>query len=657
MDTKACSSCKKSKPSDAFLHPTTFKEGKTCAECIEKRSVASRRAANEQDKIQLTLSEHEAKLDDHESRIQHVEAARVLDAASPRADLAEWMPLKDPSEPVGPGDLVEMVDKKISRVVTGRGRCFVVPIKVVGAVRESQCLAPSGRDDGTAVATDAATGICSMETVAAAGESVRLVTALVNAGSHALSKTQKRREARKKKKAESFVVVGDDDADATSDVTTDLESLASTHACVQQLIDEKRALAEQLGAISEQNRAFARRMRVLHVDPNILRRVARGWLGRAPAPARASAVVPGPRAARVCRATTVVGKLLHKTRRQAAALAMMERELKSAVHASLCPATTATLAVPVEGASALSWLTSAVTKICKSGKTLVATAFTKDLKVEIHGENIVWGAKEIEKKSHEKYWSGKIKEVLADGDYRVLGELAEKIDARAQVNIKDTAVSSIEAANLEGEVETQISDQISAGATYEQNSAKFSPKTLFTRWTANTAKGGDPLEVTATYNVASNTAEVDVEYEKSGSTFTANFDSARKALITAAEVSRDFSVEGRNLNVAPAYNFLKLDSDDVGNRDALTGTLSIDHNINGKNSIKPTFALNSGSATYEYTRKLDGDAELSVAANPGKSIEIEWDDAGSKGLWTTNVKMPWGKPVGASVSFKRKFNL
>ena len=63
------------------------------------------------------------------------------------------------------------------------------------------------------------------------------------------------------------------------------------------------------------------------------------------------------------------------------------------------------------------------------------------------------------------------------------------------MNIKDTAVSSIEAANLEGEVETQVSDQISAGATYEQNSAKFSPKTLFTRWTANTAKGGDPLEV------------------------------------------------------------------------------------------------------------------------------------------------------------------
>ena len=245
------------------------------------------------------------------------------------------------------------------------------------------------------------------------------------------------------------------------------------------------------------------------------------------------------------------------------------------------------------------------------------------------------------------------------------------------MNIKDTAVSSIEAANLEGEVETQVSDQISAGATYEQNSAKFSPKTLFTRWTANTAKGGDPLEVTGTFHVADQSAEVDVKYEKLGSKFGANFNSARSTLITAARTSRDFTFEGRNVNVAPSYNFatgvssvksklaltsdtsveLALDSADVADRDALQSVLSIDHSFNGKNSIKHTFALNSGVSTYEYKRKLGGDAALSVAAHPGKSVEIEWDEVGTTGLWTTNVRLPWGKPDRAQVSFKRKFKL
>ncbi|KAH8096556.1 hypothetical protein JL720_3935 [Aureococcus anophagefferens] len=252
---------------------------------------------------------------------------------------------------------------------------------------------------------------------------------------------------------------------------------------------------------------------------------------------------------------------------------------------------------------------------------------------------------------------------------------AGKYDNTWSVDIKDAAVKNIEGVNLEGEVETQVSDQLAAGATYEQNSAKFAPRTLFTRWTS---KGGDPPrgdgDLQRPVAGRGDRRRVrEVGHHHRGQLF----DTAGDNLLTNVEASRDVTVKGRTVNVAPAYNFvskvasltsnlalsadtsveLKLDSTDVSNRDALKGTMSIDHSINANDSIKPTFDLDSGSATYEYTRKLDGDAELTVAANPGKSIEIEWDDAGSKGLWTTNVQMPWGKPVGASVSFKRKFSL
>ena len=241
------------------------------------------------------------------------------------------------------------------------------------------------------------------------------------------------------------------------------------------------------------------------------------------------------------------------------------------------------------------------------------------------------------------------------------------------MNIKEASLLSVEATNLEGEVETRISDQIAAGATYDQNSAQFAPKALFTRWTA---KGGDPFKATATYNVAAATAEVDVEYEKFGSTFSAKFNSARETLITAADACRDFTVDGRKLKLAPSHDFvsgvsslksnLALSSDtsveaklnsNLGNSDALTGTLSVDHNIDKINSIKHTFALDSGAATHEFRRKLDGDAKLSVAASPGHSVEIAWDEASSKSLWTTNVRMPWGQYDRASVSFKRKFKV
>ena len=120
------------------------------------------------------------------------------------------------------------------------------------------------------------------------------------------------------------------------------------------------------------------------------------------------------------------------------------------------------------------------------------------------------------------------------------------------MNIKEASLLSVEATNLEGEVETRISDQIAAGATYDQNGAQFAPKALFTRWTA---KGGDPLEVTGTFNVAAQSAEVDVKCEKLGSKFGAHFNSARATLVEAARTSRDFTFEGRTINVAPSYNF------------------------------------------------------------------------------------------------------
>ena len=291
-----CKSCGSTKGSEAFIHPTTLKQGKTCADCIMKRSAAaSSRPASD---VGATLTNHAARLDDHETRLA------VVERTSSRADLAEWLELRDPAEPVGPGDLVECVDRKISREITGRGVLFIVstepfftgnvpsdevlprgravamigqvPVKVRGAVRESQCLAASGEDDGTAVASDCPTGIVAME-AAEASESFRLVRALVNAGSHAiaapeLTKKQKRRRARKQKNrpAADFVfVAADGDSEATDE--TDLDSLASSHSCVRTLLEQNRLLSANL-----------RGMRLLLRDPSarLLQRVGRGFVAR-----------------------------------------------------------------------------------------------------------------------------------------------------------------------------------------------------------------------------------------------------------------------------------------------------------------------------------------------------------------------------------------
>ena len=457
--------------------------------------------------------------------------------------------------PVGPGDLVECVDRKISREITGRGVLFIVstepfftgnvpsdevlprgravamigqvPVKVRGAVRESQCLAASGEDDGTAVASDGPTGIVAME-AAEASESFRLVRALVNAGSHAiaapeLTKKQKRRRARwaarkqkKQRAAADFVLVAaDDNSEATDE--TDLDSLASSHSCVRTLLEQNRLLIED----KKQLYANVRGMRLLLRDPSarLLQRVGRGFVARRraarvlraavkiQAASRASLKVAQRRAllrsvvslqsrARVRRAcavlyrarsvaastkiasfarrylvqtTTVVGKLLSRTRWQAKEslvlngfirqllkagetqatdlghelqatkdqlqatkdqlrattkeldtaaklIAVHDEEAKNTVHAHA-----------VEEKKVAKWselmprfLLSVINGRATPTAVVAERIINEKFKVEVHGSLINWSMNELEEKKNEKYHRGTITSVLDNGEYSVM---------------------------------------------------------------------------------------------------------------------------------------------------------------------------------------------------------------------------------------------
>ena len=254
---------------------------------------------------------------------------------------------------------------------------------------------------------------------------------------------------------------------------------------------------------------------------------------------------------------------------------------------------------------------------------------------------------------------------------------AGKYDRSMEVSVKDTAVPSLESTNFVGKIETSLSDQLAVGGEYDQTVAQFKPRTLFARWTS---KGSDPMEMTTTYNVAENSAELEMEYERSGTKIEAAIDTRRPAWFKTLSVNRGFKVSSRDVSMTPAYDFgskmsslktvvslnadtdmeLQLSSANLANVDELGAVLSVEHKIDARNTIKPTFALNSGNVNYEYTRQLSEDAdgpELVANVNPGDAVNIKWEDQGSSGMWTTNLKMPWGKPAGSSVSFKRTLSL
>ena len=71
MEQKFCTSCSRTKPAGDFLHPIKGTPGKTCAACIQKKSKAASTSAGVD--ATATLQLHTTRLDDHEQRIACVE--------------------------------------------------------------------------------------------------------------------------------------------------------------------------------------------------------------------------------------------------------------------------------------------------------------------------------------------------------------------------------------------------------------------------------------------------------------------------------------------------------------------------------------------------------------------------------------------------------
>ena len=157
---------------------------KTCDDCRMKASTNTSTGAqieilqmqSDIGQMQSDIGSLQTKVTEHESRLdQLVSIDGMMEGGG--ADLAEWFKLKDPSENIVAGDIVEMVDGALSRTITGGGPVFVVstkpffvgnrpksptdelagrpvvmigqaPVKVVGAVKANDMLVPNG--DGTA---------------------------------------------------------------------------------------------------------------------------------------------------------------------------------------------------------------------------------------------------------------------------------------------------------------------------------------------------------------------------------------------------------------------------------------------------------------------------------------------------------------------------
>jgi hypothetical protein len=230
----------------------------------------------------------------------------------------------------------------------------------------------------------------------------------------------------------------------------------------------------------------------------------------------------------------------------------------------------------------------------------------------------------------------------------------------------DAMVNGIEGLNVKWEVPFKV-DEYVVGFKYSLSELKRAPQTLFAK---RKFEVNDDMSanIDAEFNVADKTLEVAMDWvsDKAGIALSALADSKEMLKKVGASTSNSFS--GFNIDLSGKYNLLskvtdvtgKLKKDDTTasvkyNTDDKDILLSVNHDLDSRNSLEPQISLTTGDITYGWTRKWNG-GSLNSKYHPGDKAEFKWIDNGVSGTWTTKAEVPLENTKNTKVSFSRDWN-
>jgi len=253
-----------------------------------------------------------------------------------------------------------------------------------------------------------------------------------------------------------------------------------------------------------------------------------------------------------------------------------------------------------------------------------------------------------------------------------LGANARSYNPSISVKVTDTKLNGLGSLNLVGSIETDLSDQLTVGAEYDYNECEQTPREVFARWRGKDSNNGQ-LGVTGRLDLAKQAGRGEVSYVHGDTRVDAKLDTANEAVVEEVELSHRVGVRGRALTLVPKFvsagttgslrarlelnDATHVEVEGEANKARNTAyTLRVSHDVDDNNRVTPELDLKSGKMKYEWHRKLGGGNSLTTTVNPSENVELEWNDEGARGAWTTKVNVPWGNHANSDVSFARKFN-
>lgn len=228
-------------------------------------------------------------------------------------------------------------------------------------------------------------------------------------------------------------------------------------------------------------------------------------------------------------------------------------------------------------------------------------------------------------------------------------------------SVKDTSVNGVEGLNIKWSAPFKFQDYV-VGFRTTLGDLRRAPEELFAKRSFNT--GGDATAtVDADYNIESKKLNVNAKWSNNKLDLEAEGNSEDK--LTRMSALTHQQLNGNNFDVGAAYDMVKrkitgtgeLHVDDTTvsieyDNSSRDPRLSVSHKLDERNTVEPTISLKNGDMTYGWTRKING-GELSTRLHPGDRVDLNWEDKGANGIWSTKAEVPLDNTANTKVSFSR----
>jgi len=233
-------------------------------------------------------------------------------------------------------------------------------------------------------------------------------------------------------------------------------------------------------------------------------------------------------------------------------------------------------------------------------------------------------------------------------------------------SVKDTSVNGLEGLNVKWSVPFKIQDY-TVGFKYALADLKKVPDSLFAKRSFDTGADG-VAHVNADYNVADKTLAVSANWNSDKLGLALGAEGNSKDRVTEVSASTTHTIKGNKVTLKGTWDRIKSQfdfntkaavDDITAEVDYNTGdknpVLSVSYKLDSNNVVTPAVSLKDGDMSYRWNRKING-GSLDAKFRPGNALDLEWQDNGSNGVWSTKAHIPTSNPSDTKVSFSREWN-